>query len=63
MAKKLIHVCDSCSNEIEDGTGATFRLNYDDARRGAKAGDLCSTCAEGMPGVKTARRGRKPKES
>ena len=31
------------------------------ARRGAKEADLCDTCATGMPGRATARRGRKPK--
>ena len=62
MAKRTIHVCDKCESEIADGTGATFRINYDDARRGSKAGDLCNNCAEGMPGTKAARRGRKPKD-
>jgi hypothetical protein len=38
-----------------------MRITYTDARRGAKAADLCDDCAGKMPGVAAARRGRKPK--
>lgn len=61
MARKTVLVCDSCGNEVEEGKGATMRVTYTDARRGAKQADLCDTCAGGMPGRATARRGRKPK--
>lgn len=61
MSRKTVLVCDQCGGEVEDGKGAALRVTYTDSRRGAKAGDLCSDCAEGMPGHPTARRGRKPK--
>ena len=61
MAKKTILVCDNCGNEVEEVRGATMRLTYADARRGATEADLCDTCAGGMPGRAVARRGRKPK--
>ena len=38
-----------------------LRLTYADARRGAKAADLCDDCAGKMPGHPAARRGRRPK--
>ena len=63
MAKKTVLVCDQCGGEITDGSGASFRLNYTDTKRGSKAADLCSGCADAMPGNKAARRGRRPKDS
>jgi hypothetical protein len=38
-----------------------MRVTYTDARRGAKAADLCDGCAGKMPGRAAARRGRRPK--
>jgi hypothetical protein len=38
-----------------------MRINFGDARRASKQADLCDTCAEGLPGVAVARRGRRPK--
>jgi hypothetical protein len=61
VAKKTILVCDNCGKEVDESKGATLRLNYADARRGAKEADLCDTCAGGMPGRAVARRGRRPK--
>jgi hypothetical protein len=61
VAKKTILVCDNCGKEVDESKGATLRLNYADARRGAKEADLCDTCAGGMPGRGVARRGRRPK--
>ncbi len=61
MARKTVLVCDNCGAEVGDGRGATLRLTYSDARRGAKAADLCDDCAAAMPGRAAARRGRKPK--
>lgn len=61
MARKTVLVCDNCGNEVEDAKGATLRVTYSDARRGAKAADLCDSCAGKMPGRATARRGRRPK--
>jgi hypothetical protein len=61
MARKTVLVCDNCGQEVGEGKGATLRLTYSDARRGAKSADLCDNCAGNMPGRATARRGRRPK--
>ena len=63
MARKTIMVCDSCGKEIEESKGAAMRLTWSDARRGAKAADLCDACAVALPGQAVARRGRKPKSA
>src|SRR5256885_11217784 len=60
MARKTVLVCDNCSNEIDEGKGASMRINYSDARRGSKQADLCDNCAGGMPGHAAARPGRPP---
>lgn len=61
MARKTVLVCDSCGSEVGEGKGATLRLTWADARRGAKQADLCDSCAGTTPGTAVARRGRKPK--
>ena len=61
MARKTVLVCDKCGAEVDEGKGAVMRVTFNDARRGAKAADLCDSCAGGMPGAAVARRGRKPK--
>lgn len=61
MARKTVLVCDDCGKEVGDNKGATLRLTYSDARRGAKQADLCDDCAGKMPGHAVGRRGRKPK--
>lgn len=61
MARKTVLVCDKCGTEVEEGKGAIMRITFNDARRGAKAADLCDACAGSMPGNAVARRGRKPK--
>ncbi|HLX33585.1 MAG TPA: hypothetical protein VKR79_12605 [Gaiellaceae bacterium] len=63
MARKTVLVCDNCGKEVEEAKGAVLRVTYSDARRGAKAADLCDTCAGKMPGRAVARRGRKPKSA
>ena len=63
MARKTVLVCDTCGSEVSEGKGAVMRITFTDARRGAKAADLCDNCAGGMPGVAVARRGRKPKSA
>ena len=63
MARKTVLVCDSCSKEIDESKGATLRLTYADARRGAKQADLCDVCAQDKPGHAVARRGRRPKNA
>ncbi len=61
MARVTRLVCDSCSKEVPEGRGAVMRVNFSDARRGAKQADLCDNCAGSMPGNAVARRGRRPK--
>ena len=61
VARKTVLVCDNCGNEVDEGKGATMRVTYTDARRGAKQADLCDNCAGNMPGRAAARRGRRPK--
>jgi hypothetical protein len=63
MARKSILVCDNCSKEVDEVKGATLRITYADARRGAKQADLCDECAAQMPGQPAARRGRRPKSA
>ena len=63
MARKSILVCDNCGAEVGEGKGAGMRITYVDARRGAKAADLCDACAGKMPGRAAARRGRRPKSA
>jgi hypothetical protein len=63
MARKTVLVCDSCQKEVGDGKGATLRVTFTDARRGAKQADLCDNCAGQMPGRAAARRGRRPRSA
>jgi hypothetical protein len=63
LARKTVLVCDNCGKEIGEGKGATLRLTYSDARRGAKQADLCDECSGTMPGRPAARRGRRPKSA
>jgi hypothetical protein len=61
VARKTVLVCDSCGKEVGEGKGATLRMTFTDARRGARQADLCDDCAAKMPGHAAARRGRRPK--
>lgn len=63
VARKTVLVCDKCSKEVDEARGATLRITYSDARRGAKQADLCDDCAGQMPGQPAARRGRRPKSA
>jgi len=63
VARKTVLVCDNCGAEVAEGRGAAMRVTFTDARRGAKAADLCDDCAGSMPGNAVARRGRKPKSA
>ena len=54
MARKTVLVCDMCGTEVGDAKGATMRLTYSDARRGAKQADLCDGCAGKLPGISVA---------
>ena len=61
MARTMVLVCDQCGSTVPDGKGATMRVTFTDARRGAKQADLCDNCAGKTAGHAVARRGRKPK--
>jgi len=61
MAKKTIRVSDQSGQEIPDGRGATVRITFTDARKGARELDLTDEEAERLGGRTVARRGRKPK--
>jgi hypothetical protein len=61
VARKTVLVCDNCGKEVSEGKGAGMRVNFDDARRGAKQADLCEACATSLPGRAVARRGRRPR--
>jgi len=63
LARKTVLVCDDCGKEVGDNKGATMRMTFTDARRGAKQADLCDDCAGKMPGHAAARRGRRPKSA
>lgn len=63
MARKTVLVCDNCGMEVGEGKGATMRMTFTDARRGAKQADLCDGCAANLPGQAVARRGRRPKSA
>jgi hypothetical protein len=63
LARKTVLVCDNCGKEVGEGRGATMRLTYTDARRGAKQADLCDDCSAKMAGRAVARRGRRPKSA
>jgi hypothetical protein len=66
VARKTIRVSDLSGTTIEDGQGATLRVNFDDARRGAREMDLTIEEAEKLLAGKArpvARRGRRPKQT
>jgi hypothetical protein len=64
MARRTVMVSDLSGAVIEDGKGATLRVTYQDARKGAKEMDLTAEEADRLLDGKAravARRGRKPK--
>ena len=63
MARKTIRVSDISGTEIPDGRGATVRITFADARRGARKLDVTDAEAENFGGRPVARRGHKPKSS
>jgi hypothetical protein len=66
MAKRTVLVSDLSGATIEDGKGATLRVTYHDARKGAKEMDLTADEADRLLDGKAravARRGRKPKSA
>ena len=63
MAKKTVRVSDMSGEEIPEGRGATVRITFADARRGARELDLTDAEAEKLGGRQVARRGRRPMAS
>ena len=65
MARKTVRVSDQSGDVIPDGKGATLRITYADARRGAHQADLTDSEAAALVAAThatpAARRGRKPK--
>jgi hypothetical protein len=64
VARKTVVVSDLSGATIEEGKGATLRVTYHDARKGAKEMDLTAEEADHLLGGKAravARRGRRPK--
>ena len=61
MARETVRVSDISGQEIPDGRGATVRITFADARRGARELDVTDAEAEKLGGRQVARRGRKPK--
>ncbi len=61
MAKKTIRVSDMSGEEIAEGKGATIRITFADARKGARELDVTDAEAEKLGGRSVARRGRRPK--
>jgi hypothetical protein len=61
MARKTVRVSDRSGEEIPDGKGATVRITFTDARKGAREPDLTDAEAESLGGRSVARRGRRPK--
>ncbi len=58
MARKTVRVSDISGQEIPDGKGATVRITFADARRGARELDVTDGEAEKLGGRQVARRGR-----
>jgi hypothetical protein len=63
MARKVVRVSDMSGEEIPEGKGATVRVTFADARKGARELDLTDAEAERLGGRSVARRGRKPKNA
>jgi hypothetical protein len=61
MARKVVRVSDMSGEEIPEGKGATVRVTFADARKGARELDVTDVEAENLGGRSVARRGRKPK--
>jgi hypothetical protein len=61
MARKMVRVSDMSGEEIPDGKGATIRITFTDARKGARELDVTDAEAEKLGGRSVARRGRKPR--
>jgi hypothetical protein len=63
VAKKTVRISDQSGSEIPDGSGATVRITFSDARKTSRELDLTTEEAEALGGRPVSRRGRKPKAS
>jgi hypothetical protein len=67
MARKTVRVSDQSGDVITEGKGATLRITYADARRGAHQADLtddeAAAIVSATHATPAARRGRRPKSS
>lgn len=61
MARRTIRISDISGQEIPEGKGATVRITFPDARKGARELDVTDAEAESFGGRPVARRGRRPK--
>jgi hypothetical protein len=61
MAKKVVRVSDTSGDVIPEGSGATVRIVFSDARRGVRELDVTDAEAEKLGGRQVKRRGRRPK--
>ncbi len=61
MAKKIVRVSDLSGAVIPDGSGASIRITFADARRGVRELDVTDAEAEKLGGRQVKRRGRRPK--
>jgi len=61
MAKKVVRISDLSGDMIPDGSGASVRITFHDARRGVRELDVTDAEAEKLGGRQMKRRGRRPK--
>ena len=61
MAKKVVRVSDLSGDVIPEGSGATVRVVFSDARRGVRELDVTDAEAERLGRRQVKRRGRRPK--
>jgi hypothetical protein len=61
VVKKTVLVSDMSGDQIPDGTGATIRITFRDARKGVRELDVTDAEAEALGGGSVARRGRRPR--
>jgi len=62
--RKMIRVSDQSGRELPEGSGATIRITFADARKGAREADAtdeeAAAIADRIRARKVARRGRRP---
>jgi hypothetical protein len=61
VARKTVVISDISGDTIPDGKGATVRITFRDARKGARELDVTDAEAERFGGRVVKRRGRRPR--